>query len=194
MSPKLTRGVLDSRLALSLGHRHCWWQHTIKGDPQVWRSQTLIGQILETTVCCILTTPLTQVEPGDVSAEVGTGGERVEAPVRELYCICKQPDDGRDLVCCDVCEGWFHPECMDRTLEVYSSKTCVFCFSPAPYELLHMWLQCLSPFTFTVLDLGSFRPVLSSWESRTRQAVNMSSWWTAVVNSMRHKWDTSHTS
>jgi len=36
----------------------------------------------------------------------------------ELYCVCQQPDDGRHLVCCDNCEGWFHPTCMGKTVEV----------------------------------------------------------------------------
>ncbi|EDV24137.1 uncharacterized protein TRIADDRAFT_27303, partial [Trichoplax adhaerens] len=30
-----------------------------------------------------------------------------------LYCICKQPDDGKRLmICCDGCDEWFHGDCV----------------------------------------------------------------------------------
>lgn len=28
------------------------------------------------------------------------------------YCICRGPDNGRLMVCCDVCEEWFHCDCV----------------------------------------------------------------------------------
>ena len=30
-----------------------------------------------------------------------------------LFCVCAAPNDGGAYVCCDVCEGWFHPECLN---------------------------------------------------------------------------------
>lgn len=44
-----------------------------------------------------------------------------EGQAAELYCLCRQPDDPaapRDFVACDKCEQWFHPECVDTTMEV----------------------------------------------------------------------------
>ena len=26
----------------------------------------------------------------------------------KLYRLCQQPDDGRIIVCCDLCDNWFH--------------------------------------------------------------------------------------
>jgi hypothetical protein len=58
-----------------------------------------------------------------------------EMEEEELYCVCKQPDDGRHLVCCDNCEGWYHPECMGKTVEV-----------PLPPFLFGvLWKQGLGP-------------------------------------------------
>jgi hypothetical protein len=50
--------------------------------------------------------------------------EEEEPMAQELYCLCRQPDDPkapRNFVACDKCEQWFHPECVDTTLEV-----CIF--------------------------------------------------------------------
>ena len=30
----------------------------------------------------------------------------------KLYCYCRQPYDGRFMICCDVCGEWFHGECV----------------------------------------------------------------------------------
>jgi len=30
----------------------------------------------------------------------------------KLYCLCRQPEDGRFMICCDVCDNWFHDECV----------------------------------------------------------------------------------
>lgn len=30
----------------------------------------------------------------------------------ELYCICRKPDKGQLMICCDGCENWFHFRCL----------------------------------------------------------------------------------
>ena len=44
--------------------------------------------------------------------------EESGAEVQEIYCTCRQPYDGRDMVSCDNCDEWFHPECIGRDFEV----------------------------------------------------------------------------
>ncbi|KAF6823051.1 Set1 complex component spp1 [Colletotrichum musicola] len=34
------------------------------------------------------------------------------------YCICRGPDDHRFMISCDVCDDWFHGECIDISKEV----------------------------------------------------------------------------
>ena len=29
----------------------------------------------------------------------------------DVYCICRLPDDGSLMVCCDTCKEWFHQSC-----------------------------------------------------------------------------------
>ncbi|XP_071481401.1 uncharacterized protein [Diadema antillarum] len=31
----------------------------------------------------------------------------------KLWCICKQPHDGKFMICCDKCEDWFHGKCVN---------------------------------------------------------------------------------
>lgn len=46
------------------------------------------------------------------------GAEEPSEP-EPVYCpLCKLPDYGRDLVECDTCAQWFHPECAGVTMEV----------------------------------------------------------------------------
>ena len=29
-----------------------------------------------------------------------------------LWCICKRPHNNRFMICCDICEDWFHGKCV----------------------------------------------------------------------------------
>ena len=35
----------------------------------------------------------------------------------DVYCFCRRPDDGRLMVQCDQCDGWFHGECVGVTTQ-----------------------------------------------------------------------------
>lgn len=73
----------------------------------------------------------------DEDIDIGPDETAVAVPAgrtdpNQLYCLCRQPDDPdnpRDYIACDSCEEWFHPECVDLTLEVRS-------LSEGPYSLL----------------------------------------------------------
>ncbi len=51
--------------------------------------------------------------------------ETAEPP--EVYCICRQPDDGRPYVICESCEEWFHYECVNFKNEDYSKEEGYIC-------------------------------------------------------------------
>eukprot|EP01090_Pellita_catalonica_P021186 TRINITY_DN785_c0_g1_i4.p1 TRINITY_DN785_c0_g1~~TRINITY_DN785_c0_g1_i4.p1 ORF type:complete len:435 (-),score=86.25 TRINITY_DN785_c0_g1_i4:1855-3159(-) len=52
------------------------------------------------------------------------------------YCICKEPDGGRDMINCDGCKDWFHYECVGITTKVaptigeYFCLDCMECNGP----------------------------------------------------------------
>ena len=51
--------------------------------------------------------------------------------VFEVHCICRMPDDGSKMVCCDGCNKWFHATCVeyaDNTKKWY----CSVCSSMEP--------------------------------------------------------------
>ena len=33
--------------------------------------------------------------------------------VYNVHCICRMPDDGSEMVCCDTCNKWFHSACVE---------------------------------------------------------------------------------
>ena len=49
--------------------------------------------------------------------------EAEEAEAVELFCLCRQPDDGREFIECDACNQWFHCECVGVNLQVYHPQT-----------------------------------------------------------------------
>lgn len=37
----------------------------------------------------------------------------------ELFCVCRQPEGDRMMVCCDGCDMWFHKECvLDQSVDL----------------------------------------------------------------------------
>lgn len=41
-----------------------------------------------------------------------------------LWCICKRPHNNRFMICCDVCEDWFHGKCVhvSKAMGKYSGR------------------------------------------------------------------------
>lgn len=52
------------------------------------------------------------------SSEAGSGDEEDEESDHGPYCLCRGPDDHRWMIGCDMCEDWFHGECVsiDKTI------------------------------------------------------------------------------
>nr|XP_045589319.1 uncharacterized protein LOC123751269 [Procambarus clarkii] len=46
----------------------------------------------------------------------------VGGPYKDLYCVCRQPYDGKFMVQCDMCAEWFHGVCVGVTLASVRSK------------------------------------------------------------------------
>ncbi|KAI1349957.1 hypothetical protein F5Y01DRAFT_166809 [Xylaria sp. FL0043] len=46
------------------------------------------------------------------------GGDSDDETDNGPYCLCRGPDDHRWMISCDVCEDWFHGECVDLDKEV----------------------------------------------------------------------------
>jgi len=67
------------------------------------------------------------------------GGGGTEGEV-QLFCLCRQPYDTRKfMVGCDVCEDWFHPRCVNITVQEAESIQhfiCPNCRKKAGKELL----------------------------------------------------------
>lgn len=46
------------------------------------------------------------------------------------YCLCRGPDDGSPMICCDKCNEWYHIRCIQisarlaRSLEKYFCPKC----------------------------------------------------------------------
>lgn len=43
-----------------------------------------------------------------------------------LYCICRKPNDRRPMLACDICEEWYHFDCVkiESTPKVYICPAC----------------------------------------------------------------------
>lgn len=46
------------------------------------------------------------------SSDAGGSGDEDDESDHGPYCLCRGPDDHRWMIACDVCEDWFHGECV----------------------------------------------------------------------------------
>ena len=44
-----------------------------------------------------------------------------------VYCVCRLPDNGERMICCDKCEEWYHFKCVDVTLITDNNWYCTTC-------------------------------------------------------------------
>ncbi|XP_067615651.1 uncharacterized protein pps isoform X2 [Eurosta solidaginis] len=51
----------------------------------------------------------------NVIEENGAGSQEDDDDPNKLWCICRQPHNNRFMICCDVCEDWFHGTCVSIT-------------------------------------------------------------------------------
>ena len=57
------------------------------------------------------------------------------ASTTKVYCLCRLPDDGRFMICCDHCNEWYHGDCggitpdneleMKRDNKEYICPSCI---------------------------------------------------------------------
>lgn len=51
----------------------------------------------------------------DSEAESSDESWNSEDDPDRLWCICKKPHNNRFMICCDLCEDWFHGKCVGVT-------------------------------------------------------------------------------
>jgi len=45
----------------------------------------------------------------------------------DVYCICRLPDDGSPMICCDACKEWFHQSCFPNKVVRKEKWYCTKC-------------------------------------------------------------------
>ena len=62
----------------------------------------------------------------------------------ELYCICRKPDDGTPMVCCDGCDEWYHVRCIgqhkDEVQNLLVKFYCMLASSQTLLSPMDAWL------------------------------------------------------
>ena len=54
-----------------------------------------------------------------------SGKSRIESI--DVYCICRLPDDGSPMVCCNACNEWFHQSCFPNKVVRKEKWYCTKC-------------------------------------------------------------------
>ena len=62
-------------------------------------------------------------EEGLEEEEEWLEAEKEEEEDEELFCVCKQPDQGREfMLLCSTCESWIHPGCIGMSLKEFKEQ------------------------------------------------------------------------
>ncbi|KAF2970713.1 hypothetical protein GQX73_g2893 [Xylaria multiplex] len=62
--------------------------------------------------------PKSKTKTTGASGKGGDDGSSDDETDNGPYCLCRGPDDHRWMISCDVCEDWFHGECVDLDKEI----------------------------------------------------------------------------
>lgn len=75
--------------------------------------------------------------------------ERNKKP-KPNYCICDRSSDGKFMVGCDICDNWYHPECVEISKKLAKSLDYYICPYCAPFisaddtaEVSLLFIYCL---------------------------------------------------
>ncbi|KAH7104353.1 hypothetical protein BKA62DRAFT_768095 [Auriculariales sp. MPI-PUGE-AT-0066] len=75
------------------------------------------------------------------------GAAAAAAAAAELYCVCQTPyDEGRFMVACDRCDGWYHPHCVDvadTEVDLIDQFVCPVCQAGDPSLSTSFKVRCL---------------------------------------------------
>lgn len=73
-------------------------------------------------------------DSSEEDSDSGSDNEQYNDP-KKLWCICRKPHSGRFMISCDICEEWFHGDCvgisvhrgkqMERKGEEYVCPSCI---------------------------------------------------------------------
>ena len=63
-----------------------------------------------------------------ISHPSDTSSSCTDTTTRQLFCICRSPEEDEDMVACDMCDKWFHIRCIKLkklpTCRVWYCKSC----------------------------------------------------------------------
>lgn len=73
----------------------------------------------------------TAIMPSFASRKSAVVQQTIDQQNVDLFCFCRQPDDGNYMICCGSCDGWFHGACVgideENEPEQYLCSDCENC-------------------------------------------------------------------
>jgi len=54
----------------------------------------------------------------DIDDTLSEASWNSEDDPERLWCICRKPHNNRFMICCDVCEEWFHGKCVGISKQI----------------------------------------------------------------------------
>ena len=49
---------------------------------------------------------------------ISSNGLSCKKLLQKLWCLCRQPDDGHFMICCNRCNEWYHGDCVVITSDI----------------------------------------------------------------------------